>query len=89
VFSARYRTKMKKLFVFASSFAFVACVAITLYHRDRLITNQTSVVLEEHSSVQARINSVVKKAGKKSLYVACLVRLSTFWVEVRFSTLKV
>jgi hypothetical protein len=53
------------ILLFSFSLAFVACVAITLYHGDGVIPNQMNIVLDEQSSVQARINSVVKKAGKK------------------------
>jgi hypothetical protein len=56
--------EMKNLLIFASSLAFLACVAITVYHGDRVIASEQNVILEEQSSVQARINSVVKKAGK-------------------------
>ncbi len=55
---------MEKLSGYAFSLAFVACVAIILYHGDIMLTNPQSVILEEQSSIQDRLNSVVKKAGK-------------------------
>ncbi len=53
-------------YLYAASLAFVACVAIGVYHRTRLVgVRQRSTMLEEQSSVQGRINSLVQKAGKK------------------------